>query len=330
MRWGRVFRRWLDEDWAQAPLEDLALKYDTVESHGWYDNLDITADQLAQDMAPGEVLIDYSGGTGILTQRLLERCEEPEFSVVIADSSPKFLRLALEKFRHHPAVAYRLIRYLKHERRLQALDECARWETLPEKPAALVSTNAIHLYYDLEDTIRSWHRVLGDDARLYVQSGNIRNPKAGKNTWIIDETVDHIHRAAMEIVRECDEYQDFRVHLDKADYMASHDRLRAKYFLPVRDLSAYENAIESAGFTIRDVRCASIEAQVEDWFGFLSVYHEGVLGWVGGAQRVTGIETPKEIIERRLALIHRCMDHIFEGRATFLANWTYIQAVRGT
>ena len=132
----------------------------------------------------------------------------------------------------------------------------------PRKTGCMVSTNAVHLYYDLEDTVRSWHRVLGDDARLYVQSGNIRNPKAGKNTWIIDETVEHIHRAAIEIVRDSDEYQEFRVCLDDADYMASHDRLRAKYFLPVRDLSTYENAIETGGFTIRDVRCASIEPEL--------------------------------------------------------------------
>ena len=46
---GIEFKRWLDEDWAQAPLE-AGFKYDTVESHGWYDNLDITAEQLSQDM----------------------------------------------------------------------------------------------------------------------------------------------------------------------------------------------------------------------------------------------------------------------------------------
>ena len=44
--WTTTFPRWLDESWANASLESLALKYDTVEHHGWYDNLDLTVDQM--------------------------------------------------------------------------------------------------------------------------------------------------------------------------------------------------------------------------------------------------------------------------------------------
>ena len=43
---------------------------------------------------------------------------------------------------------------------------------------AISSTNAIHLYYDLEDTLRSWTRVLKPGASCFVQSGNIGNPAA--------------------------------------------------------------------------------------------------------------------------------------------------------
>ena len=45
--WPNTFKRIPDEKWAQVPLEDLALKYDSVENHGWYDNLDLTVEQLA-------------------------------------------------------------------------------------------------------------------------------------------------------------------------------------------------------------------------------------------------------------------------------------------
>ena len=46
--------------------------------------------------------------------------------------------------------------------------------------------------------------------------------------------------------------------------------------------------LEAAGFAIEDVTARAIEASVEDWFEFLSAYHEAVLGWVGGSVKVDG------------------------------------------
>ena len=93
------FARFLDEDWTHQPLGELALKYDTVENHGWYANLEPTVHALDHALADGQVLIDYSGGTGILADRLLRRIGRRHVGIVIADASPKFLRLALEKLR---------------------------------------------------------------------------------------------------------------------------------------------------------------------------------------------------------------------------------------
>ena len=39
MTWNFDFARVPKESWTALPLEDLAMKYDTVEEHGWYDNL---------------------------------------------------------------------------------------------------------------------------------------------------------------------------------------------------------------------------------------------------------------------------------------------------
>ena len=75
---------------------------------------------------PGDILLDYSGGTGILAERLLTELPEPEFGILIVDASPKFLRVALEKLGEDERVAFRLIRYLKDERRLQTVQEVAR------------------------------------------------------------------------------------------------------------------------------------------------------------------------------------------------------------
>ena len=70
--WPGGFHRIPDSDWVQLPVEELALKYDTVEDHGWYRNLDRTVSSIAEWVQPGELLVDYSGGTGILASRLLE------------------------------------------------------------------------------------------------------------------------------------------------------------------------------------------------------------------------------------------------------------------
>ena len=77
-----------------------------------------------------------------------------------------------------------------------------------------------------------------------------------------------------------------------------------------------------------DVRCRAITARVDEWYGFLSVYHEGVLGWFGGAQKITGTAADEFVVAQRLKLIRRCMNRIFDGQETFLANWTYLRGVK--
>jgi SAM-dependent methyltransferase len=328
--WPDSFLRYRDEPWATADLETLALKYDSVEQHGWYNNLDLSVEQITAGLEDGEVLIDYSGGTGILLDRIFARKPEIECGVIIADSSPKFLRLALSKFTDDSRVAFRLIHYLKSERRLQTLDEALGESASSFRADALCSTNAIHLYYGLDRTLASWRDVLRSGGRIFVQSGNIRDPGAAPGTWIIDETVEHIHEAALGLVATEPEYADLRARLKDADYMAAHDTLRKKYFLPVRPLSLYAEAIEGAGFEIIDTQSRSIAARVDEWHSFLAVYHEGVLGWLGGAQKVTGVPVDEATIARRKSLMRRAMDVIFEGRESFDANWTYIRAKKST
>ena len=74
--WPSSFDRVPDAVWAQQPVEALALNYDTVENHGWYSNLDYTVEQVGEYARCGDVLIDYSGGTGILAKRLLDGRDE--------------------------------------------------------------------------------------------------------------------------------------------------------------------------------------------------------------------------------------------------------------
>jgi SAM-dependent methyltransferase len=326
--WPKDVARIPDDDWVKAPIEELALKYDTVEDHGWYRNLDRTVEDLNRFLKPDSLIVDYSGGTGILADRLLEEVSERRFGIVIVDASPKFLRLALEKLGRHENVGFRLIRFLKQEKRLQLMQEVFEPQLLERGVDAVVSTNAIHLYYDLQDTLRSWVDLLRPSGRVFVQSGNIGLPDLPEGSWIIDATVEAINSAAVAIVRQDDVYEAYRPGLADAERMARYEQLRSKFFLPVRPLDFYVGQLEKAGLRVLDVAHVPIEAHVDQWYEFLSTYHEGVLGWVGGSARIEGREASPESVQDRLQLIKDAMDRTFDRRQSFRAVWTYINAVR--
>lgn len=323
-QWPKGFDRIPSESWTEAELESLALNYDTVENHGWYSNLDQTVEQVGEYVRKGDVIVDYSGGTGILAKRLLDRLGSKAVGIVIVDSSPKFLRLALEKFRDEPRMAFRRIRFLKDEKRLERVDEVLGSGLLERGVDAVMSTNAIHLYFDLEETLRAWRSVLRPTGRVFIQSGNIRHPELPDDEWIIDETVEVIHTEAMEIVRSDDRFAEYRSALNDAEHMAAHDVLRRKYFLPVRSLEHYLDTLRAEAFELTAVRHRRIPARVSEWFEFLSVYHEGVVGWVGGAEKITGEPTSEDVVKDRLTLMEMAMEHVFGGAFEFGASWTYI------
>jgi SAM-dependent methyltransferase len=297
----------------------------TVVSRG--DN-DPTLDQLQARLRPGHLLVDYSGGTGILIQRLLDRASDLPIGAIIADSSEKFLRLALEKLGHDERVAFRHLRYIPEERRVQSLQEVLEPPVLERGIDVLTSTNAIHLYYGLDDTLRSWHDALRPGGAALIQSGNIGVPHKPQDTWIIDETVEAIQPIARQLVAEDDHWADYRDALDDDARMEQHDKLRRKFFLPVRHLDHYEQALERAGFHVRNTEHKTFNAKVADWTEFLNVYHEGVLGGVGGCKRVEGKDPSLHAVADRQALIAVALSKIFHGKDAFPAMWTYFEAER--
>ena len=326
--WPAGFARIPDEDWTRQPVDVFGLRYDTVENHGWYRNLDPTVEDLARYLEEGQLLIDYSGGTGILLDRLQLRIFDRRVGMLIVDSSPKFLRVALDKFGGDERVGLRLLRWRKEEKRLDFLDEAIGHELTARGADAITSTNAIHLYMDLPETIASWARVIRPGGRVFVQSGNIRNPQARPSEWILDETVWAIHEVAMGLVRNDPRYAAYRPLLDDEARMQAHVAYRDRVFLPVRPLDYYVGCLEGAGFTVEAVTARTIETSVEDWFEFLTAYHEAVLGWLGGSAKVDGTPATTEAERDRLALIRHAMDTLLGGRRSFRCCWTYINCVR--
>jgi ubiquinone/menaquinone biosynthesis C-methylase UbiE len=327
-QWPAGFERVPDDGWTRQPIDTFGLRYDTVENHGWYRNLDPTVEDLARHLGHGQVLIDYSGGTGILLDRLKLRVFDRQVGMLVADSSPKFLRVALDKFGDDPRVAFRLLHWRKEHGRLEYLEEVLGPALVARGVDAIASTNAIHLYLDLPQTLASWARVIRPGGRVFVQSGNIRNPGARPAEWILDETVWAIHELATGLVRNDPRYARYRPLLDDEPRMRAHVAYRDRVFLPVRPLDYYLGCLERAGFEVEDVQARTIEARVEDWFEFLTAYHEAVLGWVGGSAKVDGRPAGEDAVRDRLALIRHAMEVLFGGRPAFQCCWTYVNAVR--
>src|SRR5207245_4287028 len=88
--WPSGFERIPDEDWTRQPVDTFGLRYDTVENHGWYKNLDPTVEDLARYLTDGQLLIDYSGGPGILLDPLNVRIFDRQVGVLIAERQPQF------------------------------------------------------------------------------------------------------------------------------------------------------------------------------------------------------------------------------------------------
>ena len=321
--WPGDFARIPDEEWTRRPVDQFGLSYDDVGKHGWYKNLEPTIAQVLAALEPGDLLVDYSSGTGILTRRLLEAIAYP-LGILNVDASPKFLRVALESFAGDQRVAFRLLRWLETEKRLQSLDEVAGPGLLARGADVITSTNAIHLYYDLDETLASWARALRPGGLAFICSGNMRNPNGRPGEWIIDETVASVNEIAADIVRTEPAFAAHRQALEDTDLMARHAKLREKVFVPVRPLDFYQEAFRAAGFTVLHAFEETIFARVDEWYRLLCTYHDGVLSWVGGSEKVEGAPPSAEAVQQRLFLIRYSLERLFPGQDSFPCTWTYL------
>ncbi|MGH3797726.1 MAG: methyltransferase domain-containing protein, partial [Pseudonocardiaceae bacterium] len=248
--------------------------------------------------------------------------------ILNVDASAKFLRVALDNFEHDERVAFRLMRFLKQEKRLQSLDEVVDQSLLDRGVNVITSTNAVHLYYDLSRTLESWHRALRPGGLVLVCSGNLRNPQRLPGEWIIDETVASINEIAAEIVQNDPRYAEYRSTLEDTDRMAAYRKLREKVFVPVRPLDLYLDAFSDAGFAVQHVFDTTIQARIDEWYQLLAAYSEGVLGWIGGSAKVEGRPPTDTAEQHRLLLIRQSLQKLFPGQDSFPCSWTYITCRR--
>ena len=87
-------------------------------------------------------------------------------------------------------------------------------------------------------------------------------------------------------------------------------------------------SLSQVGFRIDAVAHRVIEARVSDWYEFLSAYHDGVLGWAGGTEKIDGQAPDDATVALRLQLIEESLERLFEHQPTFRACWTYLTCTR--
>lgn len=323
--WPAGFDRVPDQPWAHQRVDEFGINYDNVGAHGWYKNLEPIVAQVIAALGQDDIMVDFSAGTGILANRLLGNIKH-RVGILNVDASPKFLRVAVENLGHDERTAFRLIQYLKDEKRLQQIDEVVDQPMLDRGADVLTATNAIHLYYDLPQTLQSWTRVLRPGGLVLICSANLHNPSAHAGDWIIDQTVERVNEIAAELVLREPAFEQYRDALQDETRYAAHRKLREKVFVPVRQLDYYLDTFRAEGFDVLHTYDSTIFARVDEWLQLLFTYHDGVLSWVGGSPKVEGEQPTDEALRDRRFLIRYSLERLFSGMSEFPATWTYITA----
>jgi len=312
----------IDESFLKSDVTEFALGYDRVKNHTWYDNLNYLVELSNEYFNDDDFIMDYSCGTGIFPERLLKStisCPR----ILMMDSSPKYLKLSYDKFGNNYKFFFRLMKYLKEENRLQTIDE-SMGKDYKELLDGIICTNAIHLYPTISDTIKSWDKLLVKGGKLLINSGNIFNSSMDSESKLIDQTVNEIAKLSYRIVKETPKYSKYSDLINDVDYIKKHDSLRDKYFLPVKNIEYYTDEILKNNFKILEIKTINIDAKVDEWFEFLKVYHEGIISWVGGANKITGVEPKKDAVEDRIDIIKLALNEMFNNNNDFKACWNYI------
>ena len=163
--------------------------------------------------------------------------------------------------------------------------------------------------------------------KVFVNSGNLRNPRAKPGEWILDETVWVINDLAESLVRSDPQLRAVPRGARRPGADAAHHAHRDRVFLQPRPLEYYTDALTRNGLTVTDVDQATIVAEVDEWFELMTAYHDAVLGWVGGTQALEGAGAQRATRCRTVS--RSCATRSTRssaGAETFNACWTYITA----
>lgn len=321
--WGTGVVRIPDEDWTRSPVDEAALKYDRHGGNVFGSTWEPTVAQALSVFDTGNLLIDYSCGTGQFTERLLRSCTG-RARVLNTDVSPRYLRLAAERFRHDDRVALRLLRKSNDALGFQSVDEVAN-DVIPNFSAdVLTSTNAIHLYTGLPETLESWHRVIRPGGLVLISTGDMSNPNRSLSDWRLHDTVSTVNEIALNAVRTDSRFEQYRDKVEDEDLLKAYASLQDYVYPAIKPVDLYLDSLSDAGLKPLHYFEVPVNITAENLIDALSPYHEIILGWVGGSRKVEGRSPTKRALKDRLLLIRHCAEKLYDARDHFQCAWTYI------
>lgn len=311
------------EEWANSRVDDAAIRYDKHAKNVFGTTWEPTISQVLSALDESNVLLDYSCGTGQFSERLLSLVDRP-IKILNVDVSPRYLRIAADRFKHDGRVALRLLRKLNSESEFEPLENAVT-DLLPDTGAdLLVSTNAIHLYSNLSRTLDSWRKVLRKNARIFISTGDINNPKRKIEDLRLHNTVTTVNEIAENVVRTEPVFEEYRDRLDNRTLMRDYLNLREHVYPPARTIDFYLDSLAQSGIRPIHYFEEPVNITVDDLVDALLPYHDVVLGWIGGSRKVEKTAPSSKAIQDRLFLIKYCADKILGSQNFFQCAWTYI------
>ncbi len=321
--WDNSVDRIPAEKWTMSPVDASALEYDKHATNAFGSAWEPTIAQLITILGDDKVLIDYSCGTGQFTERLLQYCGD-FVRILNVDVSPRYLRIAADRFRNDARVALRLLKKSSNGHSYEYVDDVLNDLISDREADILTCTNAIHLYPNLFETLGSWYRALRPGGFALVSTGDMSNPSREISGWRLHDTITTVNEIAKDIVRTEPLFQEYRDKVDDNGLMRKYDDLRNRVYPKTRPLEFYLESFSEAGLAPLHFFEKPINIRVEDFIEALVPYHEVVLGWVGGSLKVENVEATEAALRDRLFLIRYCSERLYSGRESFQCFWTYI------
>jgi len=162
---------------------------------------------------------------------------------------------------------------------------------------------------------------------VFINSGNMRNPRAAAEEWILDETVWVINDIAEGLVRSDPKYATYaRSSITRSEWGPMPSS--------VTGCSSSPTAVVLPRCADRSRphrhRCPekTIVADVEEWFELMTAYHDTGARLGRRNEELDGQPATPAALEDRMTIMRAAMETIFAGRSEFNACWTYITCER--
>lgn len=311
-----------EEDWARNTVDESALKYDNHKDNIFGATWDPVIAQVLSVLDDNKIMVDYSCGTGQFTERLL-RHFTGAIRILNVDASPRYMRIAVDRFKDDHRVALRLLGKDRDSGKLERFDTVAK--ELVEEPGVdvLTSTNAIHLYPDLQDTLESWYRVLRPGGLVIFTTGDMINSSGVASNWSLHDAVGTVNDLAREVIEKEPMFKKYRDKIDDSDTLEEYASLRKRVYPSPKPIDLYLKLLSDAGIPAQYHFERTINVSAEDMIDALAPYHDIVLGWVGGSKKVEGYPPTRESVRDRMFLIRYCIEKLYACREYYQFGWKY-------